>query len=269
MGASPKITQPLTATGPAHVAAAGTPVSAAVVAPDKTALRVKTTVIAGFLASILLSPKLWVSTRFYPLVPVVPHLPAIPFPVDYLCYAALVLLLFAAAFVARPRVYLFSFVAFIAIYSLWDQTRWQPWAYQYWLMLLGLACYSWKPDDALGQRDALNICRLIMGVTYFYSGLQKMNSRFVSEGFPWVLDTLHIHVPDLGYLGWVAAGIEVSIGLCLLTRRFRRIGVINGIIMHIFILFSFGPWGRDWNSVVWPWNIIQITLILQIGRAHV
>jgi uncharacterized membrane protein YphA (DoxX/SURF4 family) len=262
MGASPKLTQPVTATGPAAVTPARSPVSITAAAPDKTALRVKTTVIAGFLAGILLSPKLWVSARFYPLVPAVPHLPPIPHPLGYICYLALILLLFAAAFVARPRVYLFSFVAFIAIYSLWDQTRWQPWAYQYWLMLLALGCYSWKPDDAIGQRDALNICRLIIGVTYFYSGLQKMNSRFVSEGFPWVLNTLHIHVPDLGYLGWVAASIEVSIGLCLLTRRFRKIGMINGIIMHTFILFSFGPWGRDWNSVVWPWNIIMIALIV-------
>ena len=175
---------------------------------------------------------------------------------------ALLLLLFAAAFAPRPRVYLLSFVAFAAVYSLWDQTRWQPWVYQYWLMLLALGCYSWKSDDVVGERDALNICRLIMGCTYFYSGLQKMNVRFVTEGFPWVLNTLHIHVPGLGYLGWVAAAIEVSIGLSLLTRRFRKIGMINGVIMHIFILYSFGPWGRDWNSVVWPWNVIMIALIL-------
>lgn len=262
MGASPKLTQPVPATGPASVASAGAPASARILAPEKTALRVKTTVIAGMLAGIFLSPKLWVSTRFYPLVPAVPHLPSIPYPLDYICYAALILLLFAAAFVPKPRIYLFSFAAFIAIYSLWDQTRWQPWVYQYWLMLIALACYSWKPDDVLGRRDALNICRLIMGCTYFYSGLQKMNTRFVSEGFPWVLNTMHIHVPDLGYLGWVAAGVEVSIGLSLLTRRFRKIGMMNGIIMHIFILFSFGPWGRDWNSVVWPWNIIMIALIV-------
>jgi uncharacterized membrane protein YphA (DoxX/SURF4 family) len=263
MGASPKLTQPVAATGSSSLAAASRHiVTIRSLAPEKTALRVKSTVIAGLLTGILLSHKLWVSTRFYPLVPAIPHLPAIPYPLDYLCYAALLLLLFAAAFAPKPRVYLLSFVAFAAVYSLWDQTRWQPWTYQYWLMLLALGCYSWKSDDVVGERDALNICRLIMGCTYFYSGLQKMNLRFVTEGFPWVLNTLHIHVPGLGYLGWVAAAIEVSIGLSLLTRRFRKIGMINGVIMHIFILYSFGPWGRDWNSVVWPWNVIMIALIL-------
>jgi uncharacterized membrane protein YphA (DoxX/SURF4 family) len=230
--------------------------------PDKRLLRTKTTVVAGFAAGILLSPKLWVSSRYYPLVPVVHGLPHIPYPLDYLCYGALLLLLFAIAFAARPRIYIWTFVAAIAVYSLWDQTRWQPWAYQYWLMLIALGCFSYKPDDLAGERDALNICRLILGCTYFYSGLQKMNHRFVDEGFPWVMNTLHIHFPGLGYLGWVAACIEVSIGLTLLTRKLRKLGILNGVIMHVFILFSFGPWGRNWNSVVWPWNIVMIALIL-------
>jgi uncharacterized membrane protein YphA (DoxX/SURF4 family) len=234
--------------------------------PDRTLLRTKTTVVAGFVAGLLLSPKLWVSTRFYPLVPVVHGLPHIPYPVDYLCYGILLVLLFAIAFAARPRIYIFTFVAFIAMYSLWDQTRWQPWAYQYWLMLIALGCFSCRPEDCAGQRDALNICRLIMGCTYFYSGLQKMNHTFVDEGFPWVVNTLHVHLPGLGYLGWVAAGIEVSIGLSLLTRRFRKLGIVNGLIMHVFILFSFGPWGRNWNSVVWPWNVVMIALILLLFR---
>ena len=98
MAASPSFPQPAVATRPVLVPSA--PAAAKVVSPEKTALRVKTTVIAGMLAGILLSPKLWVSTRYYPLVPALPHLPAIPYPLDYLCYGALIVLLVAAAFVA-------------------------------------------------------------------------------------------------------------------------------------------------------------------------
>jgi hypothetical protein len=103
-----------------------------------------------------------------------------------------------------------------------------------------------------------------MGCTYVYSGLQKLNSKFVAEGFPWVLGTLHLHIPItyLNYLGWIVPFIEISIGLSLLTRRFRKLGIVNGIVMHLFILYSFGPLGLDWNSVVWPWNVVMIALIL-------
>ena len=262
MGATPNL-QPALATDSDSVA--GKPASSAgnlQLVADRTLLRVKTTVVVGLAAGMLLSPKLWISTRFYPMVPVFPWLPRIPMPVDYLCFGALLALLAAIAFAAKPRVYILSFVAFAGVYSLFDQTRWQPWAYQYWLMLIALGCFSCNVEDIVGQRDALNICRLIMGCTYVYSGLEKLNSRFVAEGMPWVLGTLRFHIPGLYYIGWIAPFIEVSIGLCLLSRRFRKIGIINGIIMHLFILYSFGPLGLNWNSVVWPWNVVMIGLIL-------
>jgi uncharacterized membrane protein YphA (DoxX/SURF4 family) len=267
MGASSNVNQPILPAAPSAVSPTAQQISGATsleTVADRTALRTKTIVVVGFVASLLLSPKLWVSSRFYPLIPVFHGLPRIPYPLDYICYGVVLFLLAAIAFVPRPRLYIFALVAFLAAYSLLDQTRWQPWAYQYWLMLLALGCFSWKPDDIRGRQDAANICRLIMGCTYVYSGLQKLNSKFVTEGFPWVLGTLHLHIPVayLNYLGWIVPFIEVSIGLCLLTRRFRKIGILNGIVMHVFILYSFGPLGLNWNTVVWPWNVAMIALIL-------
>lgn len=264
MAASPNLARPVL-TSPSSVSSASKRTGilrSLQLAPERTALRVKTTVVLGLLAGILLSRKLWVSSRFYPLVPVFHGLPRIPYPLDYACFGALLGLLFAAAFARRPRIYIFAVVGLLTMLALLDQTRWQPWVYQYWTMLIALGCFSWDPSDVVGQRDALNICRLIMGCTYIYSGLQKMNHRFVAEGFPWVTNTLPFHLPGLGYLGWVAACIEVSIGLTLLTRRFRKIGMVNAVVMHVFILYSFGPLGRNWNSVVWPWNVAMIALVL-------
>ena len=265
MGATPNL-KPILATDSGSVI--GEQPTVAKPVADRTYLRVKTTVVLGLAGGMLLSPKLWVSTRFYPLVPVFHWLPRVPYPLEYVCYAALLLLLGAIAFAAKPRVYIFTFATFMGVYALLDQTRWQPWAWQYWLMLIALGCFAGKPDDLPGRRDALNICRLIMGCTYFYSGLQKINSAYTSYGLPWVLGTLHfrIPVPLLNYLGWITPFVEVSIGLCLLTRRFRIIGIINGIIMHIFILYSFGPLGLNWNSVVWPWNVVMIAFLLLLFR---
>jgi methylamine utilization protein MauE len=265
MGATPNL-KPTLATGSGSETTEQPAVASAPSVADRTYLRVKTTVVAGLAAGMLLSPKLWVSTRFYPLVPVFHWLPRVPYPLDYICYAALLLLLGAIAFAAKPRIYILAFVTFMGLYALLDQTRWQPWAWQYWLTLIAFGCYSGKPDDLIGQRDTLNICRLIMGCTYFYSGFQKLNADFVSYGMPWVLGTLRFHIPGVHYIGYVVPFIEVSIGLCLLTRRFRKIGIINGIIMHIFILYSFGPLGLNWNSVVWPWNVVMIALILLLFR---
>jgi len=48
-------------------------------------------VIAGMMAGLLLSPRLWLSSRLYPQTPVWSGLHALPHPADYLVYGALIL----------------------------------------------------------------------------------------------------------------------------------------------------------------------------------
>jgi hypothetical protein len=152
MGASSNVNQPIP-TLSSSISPTGKQISVSTnveAVADRTALRTKTVVVVGFAAGLMLSPKLWVSSRFYPLVPVFHWLPHIHFPVDYICYGVLLLLLFAIAFAARPRALYLHIAGFIAAYSLLDQTRWQPWAYQYWVMLIAIGCFSWKAGDVAG-----------------------------------------------------------------------------------------------------------------------
>ena len=53
--------------------------------------------------------------------------------------------------------------------------------------------------------------------------------------------------------------VETAIGIGLLVRPLRMPAVVGAISMHTFILFAIGPWGHDWNSVVWPWNVAMVT----------
>ena len=54
--------------------------------------RLRAVVAAGLIAGLLLSPKLWVSTRFYPLTPVMQFLKPLPYPFDYAVYVLLLAL---------------------------------------------------------------------------------------------------------------------------------------------------------------------------------
>ena len=49
----------------------------------------KVIVSIGFLFGLLLSPNLWVSSRFYPLTPVLNVLPPIPYPLDWIIFFVL------------------------------------------------------------------------------------------------------------------------------------------------------------------------------------
>ena len=89
--------------------------------------RLKTAVSTGLLGGFLLSPKLWLSSRMYPLTPVARFLRPIPPPFDYAVFAVLLLLLAWIAVRASPAKEIAAFVALAALYGLCDQSRWQPW----------------------------------------------------------------------------------------------------------------------------------------------
>src|SRR5262245_43791034 len=148
------------------------------------------------LAGLVLSPKLWRTERHYPHVPVWDGLPTIPAPWDGVIYGVMLLLLVLAALPLRWRWPPLAFVVLAGIWNLWDQSRWQPWFYQYLFMLaaLGLA-----RDRAAG----LNACRLIMAATYIWSGLQKVNFTFATDIYPWILEPVLPLLPE-AWRVWVA-----------------------------------------------------------------
>ena len=100
---------------------------------------------------------------------------AIPAPLDYVLYAAMFAMLIAIAMVARPSKWIGFFVALAIVIALFDQSRWQPWFYQYLIMLIAVGLSE--------QRICDEYCRLVMVCTYFWSGLQKTNRRLHPQCF--------------------------------------------------------------------------------------
>ncbi|HJZ94930.1 MAG TPA: DoxX family protein [Candidatus Solibacter sp.] len=195
-------------------------------------------VAAGLLAGLLLSPKLWLSDRVYPQTPVWSGLHPIPAPFDYVLYGALLLAVVAAAIKPDTTAILLVLAAILVAF---DQSRLQPWFFQYWFMLL-----------VLSRSESENLCRLIVFSIYFWSGLQKLNSGFAAGAFPWLVEPLKI-IP--AWVGYAAPFIEAGIALALLFRPTRRAAVLLAIAMHAAILLAIGPLGHNTNNVVWPWNI--------------
>lgn len=216
-------------------------------------------IASSFFLALVLSRHVWITTRHFPLIPVFSGLPQIPYPFDYLCLAALAISLILIASSSVPKVYLLIFLFLMIVLALLDQLRWQPWAYQYSLMLAVLAVFYWRGARASDQDATLNICRLIIASIYFYSGLQKLNPTFAAHVFPHLLgDRGTAATAIIRVLAIFPPLLEASIGLGLLTKRFRNLAVIVAIVMHIFILTKYGPFGYNYNSVVWPWNLAMI-----------
>lgn len=219
---------------------------------------VKAIVATAMYVGMLLSLGLWRTERHYPHAPVWDALPTVPAPWDLVVYFGMLLLLAVGALALRWRWPLLAFVALAGTWSLWDQSRWQPWFYQYLFMLaaLGLA-----RDRAAG----LNACRLVMAATYIWSGIQKVNFTFATDIYPWILEPVLPLLPE-GWRGWVAehgwnaAYLECGLGVCLLVWPLRIVAVPLLVGMHGLILYCLSPRGHDWNTIVWPWNAAMMAL---------
>jgi hypothetical protein len=237
----------------------------------RRAFWLKTIWATGFLAGFMLSIKLWVSTRTYPLAPVLDVLAPVPYPFDYAWFAVLLALLLAILVWPRPRWALVAFVVLAALLALGDQSRWQPWFYMYLFIGSALTRYPWNNADVEpGRREAvLNACRIVVAGTYFWSGLQKANYSFVFDMFPRLIDPLTPALPQ-SMRRWLWVGglavpvLEAALGLCLLLPRTRKMGIVLAFATHGLILLCIGPWGHKWNSVVWPWNVAMPLLVLAL-----
>ncbi len=226
----------------------------------------------------LLSRRLWLSARDYPLTPVADFLPALRFPLDHLAFALLLLLPVGIVVSARPRrklLLLWLFLALFALLLLCDQSRWQPWCYQYLFMLLALACYSWRAGEpgreaeAAAAAETLDACRLIVIGVYLWSGLHKINPAFIRELFPALLEPYVRYLPETlrATAYWLAPLVplaEVGVGVGLLSRRYRSRAICLALALHVFILLLFIPVRR--NVVVWPWNVAMACFAVILFR---
>lgn len=207
-------------------------------------------IAAGCISGMALSHKLWLSARAYPLTPVFPFLKPVPSPYDWILFGVALAALAACAFTSR----LIPIFAVLAIaLTVTDQSRLQPWFYQYFFLLLGVAF------------AAPNACRLIVAMVYFWSGIQKINAGFVNDVFPWMLEPFLRHLPHAAAklvhpLSLAAPFVEAAIGLALLTRKARTAGIAAALAMHLLILISLI--GQNHNLVVWPWNLAMAAFVV-------
>ena len=125
---------------------------------SKRLLYLRVAIVAATIAGMLLSHKLWLSARLYPLTPVFPFLKPIPSPFDYILFGAALLALAASAI--TPRL-IPIFATLAVVLTVCDQSRLQPWFYEYFFLLLAVAFAS------------PNACRLIVAATYFWSGIDR------------------------------------------------------------------------------------------------
>jgi len=206
----------------------------------------------------VLSYKLWLANRFFPIIPPFDFLLQVPSFIHTILFTGSLLLLFFSIFFANKKILIA--LLFIEILSCFlDQNRWQPWQYQY---VITLFIFIINFSDTIKIN---NWILLICAATYFYSGLQKFNPGFLA--IVWQDTFLHrffklpMHIVNhklVANIGYVLPMLEVVSGISFFIKRFQKIAIIFLIAMHLLILAIIGPWSLVFNIIVWPWNVLMI-----------
>jgi uncharacterized membrane protein YphA (DoxX/SURF4 family) len=226
---------------------------------DRRTLWLRATLLAATFLGLIASLPVWLNTRTFPLLPIVPGFPILPAPWDKCLYGFILISLVAAMWFYRPAVLIFLGTGFFAYCG--DQNRGQPWLYMYWVMLL----LSLFPAPS-----ATAACRCAVAVVYLWSGIQKINTRFFEVTPNWfIAPAANWHLPAaaidlLKFSVKAAPFIEIAIALLLWFPRLRRIAFALTILTHTFALLFLGPLGHNYNWVVWPWNLAMIALVLSL-----
>lgn len=221
----------------------------------------------AFLIPLAFVWPLFLGERFYAHTPILSGMPELPPWMDVLFFCGMLILLVRLLIVRSAERSLVAFLLLTFAFSLWDQSRWMPFFYQFWVMLAVLASAPEGENATDEERQrALNTLSCIPLGIWLWSGIHKINAAYFGIGHAWLVRPLLRFFPDdlhnviLGS-AFLAPIVEGGGALLLIVPATRKLGVLVLTAMHLFILLALGPLGRNWNQSVWSWNVLMLIFL--------
>lgn len=218
------------------------------------------------LTQVFLTPLLWGTNRIFPLVPIFESLHFQMSKMgDYLVLALLIISIGFFALYKDRRIGASLLFGLFSLFFIFDLTRVQAWTYQFLLMLWVI---SFLKKDRTNEGEVLQVLRLMIAFTYFWSGIHKINVYYFTDTFPWLLESFSWTQPLGKYKAVALASViyESLLGILILFPRFWKYALLLISLFHVLILMVLGPLGHFWNVVVWPWNIAMIAFAWVLFR---
>jgi hypothetical protein len=218
-------------------------------------LRVKQVIAIAFIIGKIISFKVWIADRTYPLLPFFDFLHIVPSFTHIGLFAVSLLLLIMNVIFPSKNKLVGAFIVVEMCSILLDETRLQAWVYEY-LLLLYPFVFLKKENN---ETQIIASLKWILIATYFWSGFYKWNNDFLLtvwkpiSGIP--IDSVWLKA------GYIDPFLEMFFAVGLLFGKVRKAAVLGLIIMHVFILIVFGPFGMNYNVSIWPWNLCMIVLL--------
>ena len=203
--------------------------------------------------------RLWFDPLSFPRVPLVSWGRGIPVWCDLagagLMAASLLALLLLPQRHRFAALASWSFCGAFAAAVLLDQHRMQPWAFEFFILLVVMAIFP--------TARAVPCLRLVVASIYLHSGLSKLDASFLTThgetfvgalagSFGWDFAEWPAAVRRLCVAALPLGEIAVAAGLCF--RRTQNPAVCASFLMHASLLWILGPFGLGHQPGVLIWN---------------
>ncbi|WP_318640509.1 hypothetical protein [Flavobacterium ardleyense] len=140
---------------------------------DSTTILIIRITSAFWIFTKLFSYKVWHTDRLFPVIPPFEFLENIPNSVHLALFFIALSGIALVGIFPKSKVILVATTAVEFSSCLLDQSRWQPWEYQYLLTFIFFFFYNKNP------KQFLNYFSFLIIATYFFSGLHKLNGGFL------------------------------------------------------------------------------------------
>ena len=211
----------------------------------------------AFLFQMLLSNQLWHSSvRSYPFVPMVGNSSFFStFFIQVICFILLIMSSLSLIFFSKSKMSSIAFFCVLGVYFFQDVVSVQAWSYQYFMMILVILIPHFYKKE---KKNITFSLQLIVGLTYIWSGIHKVNIMFPELVFSWMMESYNWLKPlsEVIWLGYLVAIFEILLGIGLFFKRFRQLFVWLSVVFHVSIISLLA--GHNWNVVVYPWNLAMI-----------
>ena len=198
-------------------------------------------------------------------IPAVPLLSFLPFQFEIpivLLFTGTLLLISLLIFKVKPHIILLLILNEV-ILILYDYIFLQPWEFLYLITFLFYFIYNNKINIFN------NLINSVLALLYISAGLHKLNRDFLHNVWQKMILNNYFHITDsviisykLFFIGLLIPLIEIALGVGLLFSKQKKLGTILLVLMHLLILLFIGPLGLNYNSMVWPWNIAMIFILV-------
>ncbi|MEZ6118473.1 MAG: hypothetical protein R3C28_18160 [Pirellulaceae bacterium] len=222
---------------------------------------------AGTLLLICVTWKLWTGQSSFPQVPFLHSLCNASIWFDRILLGVLllglVLLLFAKR--ASGKGWAWISVGCLVGLLLLNQQRFQPWAYQFLLIMLAI--------HTLPRQRAFMWVRALIISIYLYSAWNKFDYQFTHAIGQRFLETALqlLRVDPTGYaaesrirMAHIFPLAEGLVGVGLLLPPLRRWAIPIGVMMHTGLIAILGPLGMNHNWGVLLWNLLSMLYLIVV-----